>query len=107
MRHLLGRTLLGGLLCAVALTTSGCFLRLASARIDVTTIGEEVRQILNAVFANATVAVCALAWLAIAASASTRRPAPGASPATAAKVMAARIPVLPTWPPRSQVGDHS
>jgi len=43
----------------VALITSGCFLRLVLTRVDVTTIGDEVNQILTAVFGNVTVAVCA------------------------------------------------
>src|SRR5262245_52691891 len=59
MRHSLRRMLLGGLLCAVAFTTSGCFLRLALTRVDVTTIGDEVTQILDAVFGDVTLAVCA------------------------------------------------
>src|SRR5262245_45675560 len=59
MRHFLERTIAGALLCALALTTSGCFLRFVSARVEVTTIGDEVNQGITAVFANATVAVCA------------------------------------------------
>lgn len=59
MHHFLSRMFLGGVLCAVAVGTSACFLRLALTRVDVTTIGDEVTQVLNAVFGNVTVAVCA------------------------------------------------
>src|SRR5262245_16083844 len=59
MRRHLKRVVLSACLCAVATVLSGCFLRLVSTRVDVTTIGDEVNQVITAVFGNVTVAVCA------------------------------------------------
>jgi hypothetical protein len=50
---------LGALGMALVLLTSGCFLRLALGGVRVETIGEEVDEIIAAVFANTSTAVCA------------------------------------------------
>jgi hypothetical protein len=49
----------GALGMALVLLTSGCFLRLALGGVRVETIGEEVDEIIAAVFGNASTAVCA------------------------------------------------
>jgi hypothetical protein len=49
---------LGLLLCTVALTTSGCFLRLVLATVVVESISAEVDKIVGNVFGNVTAGVC-------------------------------------------------
>lgn len=59
MRRVIDRSVLGLLLCTVALTTSGCFLRLVLATVVVDTISAEVDAVVGNVFGNVTAGVCA------------------------------------------------
>lgn len=52
------RVLLGTLIGTTALMLSGCFLQLLVGRVFVRTIGEEVQEIIAAVFGNSTTAIC-------------------------------------------------